>query len=74
MIKRISFLALKGLISEKDLLEFVGPAMVKCWDKVEDFIRETRRKQWEESEEVNKFSYMYFFQQFVTRNRKRLKA
>ena len=68
---RISFLALKGLISEKDILEFAGRSMVRCWDKTENFIK-ARRRQVNEPEEGEPLSYMYHFRQFVTKNRKKL--
>lgn len=68
---RISFLASKGLISEKDVFEFAGRSMVRCWDKTKDFIK-ARRRQVNEPEEGELLSYMYHFQQFIMENRKEL--
>ena len=70
---RTSFLALKGFISEKAVLEFVGYPMVRYWDKTESFIK-ARRRQANQPEEGKLGSYIYSLQQFVTRNRKKLDA
>ncbi len=68
---RTSFLALKGLVSKKDVLEIVGGSMVQCWDKTENFIK-ARRRQRGEPKERKKGSYIYNFEEFVTKNRERV--
>jgi len=68
---RTSFLAEKHLISKKDVWEIIGRSMVQCWDKTENFIKARRRRR-NEPEEGEPSSYVYYFQQFVTKNRKKL--
>ncbi len=68
---RTSFLALKVPKSEKDIVEFVGRSMIQIWNKTQTFIK-ARRKRRNEPEEGKPGSYVYFFQQFVMRNRREL--
>ena len=63
---RISFMALEKLVTEKAVRELVGDPMVRCWDKLQDFV-EARRDEFKE-EKLKKL-YMCQFEEFVKRNR-----
>lgn len=63
---RISFMALEKLVTEKAVRELVGDPMVRCWDRLQDFIMARRD---EFKEEKLKKLYMCQFEEFVKRNR-----
>ncbi len=66
---RISFMALHKLIPEKAVQEFVGDPMVRCWDKLQDFIM-ARRDEFKE-DKLRKI-YMCQFEEFIKRNRAKI--
>lgn len=68
---RISLMASEGLVSKEDILRLVGRSMIRCWDRLEGFVK-ARRKQAGESEGGEEWGYMYSFQQFVSENRTRV--
>jgi len=66
---RTSFLALKRLVSKKDVLEIMGRSMEQCWGKTQNFVK-ARRRQRGEPEEGGQGCYMHSFEQFVAKNKK----
>lgn len=69
---RISYMVLYGLINDKDVLYFIGPSMLKIYDKLYPFIKDRRLKVGEAQDGSSPYTYMSFFQEFITKYRAEL--
>ncbi len=58
----------RKLVPEKDVIELMGDPMMRCWDKLQDFVEE-RRSEAKTKMGTPQKAYMYHFEEFVKKNR-----
>lgn len=71
---RISYLTLKGLVLEEDVLGLLGRPMIRVWDCSQTFIDARRKKAGEEANREDPYRYLANFEEFVNKYKTKLRS
>jgi hypothetical protein len=71
---RISYLTLKGLVPEEDVLELLGRPMIRVWNFARTFVSERRRQAGAQASKDDPYRYLANFEKFVNKYQTNLRS